>query len=155
MKTLTLLALLFLSFTVNADVDFGETVSFYKLLSSPQNFDGKKLAVSGVVAAVEYHSGGGPLLKKIFLFPNSDSAAHFVIHEAIEISYVNDDLFNYVKKSLNMNMIEVIGDFSFNKSAQSVGTINNFISLSLLGKNRFGQDKIGDQSEANKQDKLW
>ncbi|WP_240223324.1 hypothetical protein [Rheinheimera hassiensis] len=147
--------LIFMFLPVKAHVDFGEQVSFYKLINSPEAFNDKKIFISGVVAAVEYHSGGGPLLRKIFLFPNSDSASHFVLREAVEIEYANEDLFNYVQKSLNMHMIEVVGDYTFNKSDRNLGSINNFSRFSLMGKNRFKQDKVGDESQPTKQDKLW
>lgn len=142
-------------FPVKADVDFGETVSFYKLLNDPKAYNDRKIFISGVVAAIEYHSGGGPLLKKVYLFPNSDSAAHFVLHEAIEIKYVESDLFEYVQNSLNMHMIEVVGDYKINSNDRNLGSISNFIKLSLMGKNRFNQEKIGNKSRPDINKKLY
>jgi hypothetical protein len=154
MKRIILLITL-LCFPALAYVDTGEKISFYKLISSPKHFNTKRIHIFGVVAAVKYHSGDGPLLRKVYLFPNSDSAAHFALHEAVEIKYANDDLFLYVEKSLNMLMVEVIGDYTYVSDRQGMGTIKNFIKLSPIQKNKFGQDNIGDMSEPATDSKLW
>ena len=154
MKFLAIIILL-LVFPVKANVDFGTTVSFYKLLNDPKAYNNQKIFISGVVAAIKYHSGGGPLLKKVYLFPNSDSAANFVLHEAIEIKYVENDLFEYVQKSLNMHMIEVVGDYTFDSKDRNLGSIRNLIKLSIMGENRFNQDNVGDKSRPDIHKKLY
>jgi len=146
--------IILLVFPVKANVDLGTTVSFYKLLNDPKEYNKQKIFISGVVAAIEYHSGGGPLLRKVYLFPNSDSAAHFVLHEAIEIKYVENELFEYVKNNLNMHMIEVVGNYTVENTDRNLGSISDFIKLSIMDKNRFNQEHVGNKARPERHQKL-
>ena len=86
-KTTLFLALMVISFSTSARVTHPDCmtceISFYKLLPSPEKYEGKTIMIVGVARVYK---------DKLYLFPTLDSAELLSFEVSIEVSLENADI---------------------------------------------------------------
>ncbi len=141
MRNCLILLLFTLSGFCYANKNIGPIISFQELIPNKAQYSESTVTIYGVVLAAELHIGASELQRKIYLFPNTESARYFLNHESIELNIKFDSIeqFQKFRSDNNLKMFKVTGNFIVSNefNGQPVGVIDKITNFREITKNRF------------------